>query len=78
MLVGHRTDLPAGAGAALVPLGVEALADTLGWVAVTARPNARVTLGFWLLSLSVEAGAADCLAADLVSTPVRCCCACCC
>lgn len=41
-----------------------------------ALPNARVTLGFWTLPFCAESGAEGCLDADLVCTPVRCCCAC--
>jgi hypothetical protein len=69
----QRTDLLAGAAAA--PRGAEALllGAVLGCVAVTALPKARVTLGFCSLPLSAERGARACFAADLVSTPVRCC-----
>jgi len=71
MLLEHRADLPA---AVAVPLGVDA--ETRGWVAVMALPNARVTLGFWLLSLSEGSPADGCFAADLVRTPARCGCCC--
>lgn len=73
MLLVQRADLPA---AAVVPLGVLPLlvVGTLGCVAVIARPNARATGAFWLLPLLSAAGC-GCLAADRVSTPVRCCCA---
>jgi hypothetical protein len=78
MLLGQRTERPAAVVA--VPLGAELplAGATLGCVAVRARPNARATLGFWTPLLSVDNGADGCLAADLVSTPVRCCCCCCC
>lgn len=71
MLVEQRADLPV---AVAVPLGVDA--ETRGWVAVMALPNARVTLGFWMLSLSEVSPADGCFAADLVRTPARCGCCC--
>lgn len=78
MLLGQRTERPAAAVAG--PLGAELplAVGTLGCVAVRARPNARATLGFWTPLLSADSGADGCFAADLVSTPVRCCCCCCC